>query len=155
MNVITLRSAKIEDLPILLEFEQGVIAAERPFVSTLKKNHINYYDISEMIEAEHIELIVAQIGDEIIGSGYARIEKPKSYHHYDFHAYIGFMYVKPAHRGKGISKKILDALIAWAKSREVYEIRLDVYNDNWPAVRAYEKAGFKKELVRMSLNVED
>ena len=36
--MITIRKATIEDLPVLLEFEQGVLRAERPMDRTLKGN---------------------------------------------------------------------------------------------------------------------
>ena len=37
MDQLKIRVATIKDLPLLLEFEQGVITAERPFDPTLKK----------------------------------------------------------------------------------------------------------------------
>ena len=69
MSTINIRKAKLEDLNILLEFEQGIITAERPYDPTLKEGKINYYDISKMIIAEHITVLVATIGSEIVGSG--------------------------------------------------------------------------------------
>lgn len=61
------------------------------------------------------------------------------------------MYVKPEHRGKGINKLVLDGLVNWAKSRNISEIRLDVYAQNESAVKAYEKAGFESLLVTMRM----
>ena len=155
MREILLRPARLEDLDILLEFEQGVILAERPFEPTLKPEHIHYYDIRQMIQSEDIALLVALIEDEIVGSGYARIEKAKPFQNHDYYAYLGFMYVKPEYRGKGINQKILEALILWARSKKIDEIRLDVFHENLPAVSAYEKAGFKKLLVKMRLDIGD
>ena len=40
------REATLKDLHTLLEFEQGIIAAERPFDGTLKEGEIHYYDLS-------------------------------------------------------------------------------------------------------------
>jgi hypothetical protein len=65
MSTINIRKAKLEDLNILLEFEQGIITAERPYDPTLKEGKINYYDISKMIIAEHITVLVATIGSEL------------------------------------------------------------------------------------------
>ena len=155
MTEILLRPALLEDLDTLLEFEQGVISAERPFEPTLKAGHINYYDIRQMIQSEDIELLVALIEDEIVGSGYARIEKAKPFQNHDYYAYLGFMYVKPEYRGRGINQKILEALILWARSKNIDEIRLDVFHNNLPAIRAYEKAGFKKLSVKMRLDAGD
>ncbi len=155
MDQITIRTAKSDDLAILLTFEQGVITFERPFDTTLKEGEIHYYDIDEMIKAPHVEVIVAELNNEIVGSGYARIENSKIYLKHPKHAYLGFMYVKPEHRGKGVNQKIIEALKQWAVGQGITELRLDVYNDNPSAIKAYEKAGFKKLLVEMRMGLSD
>lgn len=155
MEQIILRTAKPDDLETLLQFEQGVISAERPFDSTLKPGNINYYDLKEMMEDPAIEIIVAQSGNEIIASGYARIENAKLYLKHSKHAYFGFMYVRPDYRGKGVNQKIIKALQQWSAAKGISEIRLDVYYENVPAIKAYEKAGFSKHMIEMRMNLED
>ena len=153
MEQITTRTARLADLDILLEFEQGIVRAERPFDPTLKDGHINYYDIAAMIGAPHVEVVVAELESEIICSGYARIEDSKVYLKHPKHAYLGFMYVKPEYRGKGVNKKVVDALEGWAAKRGITEFRLDVYSENSPAIKAYEKIGFKKHLIEMRMEL--
>lgn len=153
MKKIIFRSALIDDLPVLYEFEQGIINAERPFDPTLKSGHINYYDIKAMIESKDTELIVALMDGEIIASAYVKSRKAKSYLKFKNYAYLGFMYVKPEYRGRGISHKVIEKLISWAKSRNLNELRLDVYDENLKAVRAYEKAGLKKHLIEMRMEI--
>jgi len=155
MAQLHIRSATILDIPTLRVFEQGVIAAERPFDSTLKPDPIRYYNIEEMISATHIEIVVAELQGEVIASGYARIEDSKHYFIHGRHAYCGFMYVTPEHRGKGVNKVILETLKNWARSNGITELRLDVYENNLPAINAYEKAGFTKFLVNMRMGLED
>lgn len=147
--MITTRTAKLEDLPTLLEFEQGIVAFERPYDLTLKDEKISYYDIKAMILSDEVEVIVAVDNEEVIGSGYARIETSKPYLKHQEFAYLGFMFVKNSHRGKGVNKLVIDALHAWVLSKNVYEVRLDVYAENPGAIKAYEKAGFKSLLVNM------
>lgn len=153
MSKINIRKARLEDLNILLEFEQGIITAERPYDPTLKEGKINYYDIEKMITATHIEVVVAEIGAKIVGSGYARIETAKPYLNHDNYAYLGFMYTDPQHRGKGVNAIIIEALKEWCLSQKITELRLDVYNDNPSAIRAYEKVGFKKHLLNMRVEL--
>jgi ribosomal protein S18 acetylase RimI-like enzyme len=153
MDEIIIRKAVLEDLNILLRFEQGVINTEKPFDITLKEKPV-YYDIVELITAPHIELVVAEYKNEIIGSGYARIETAKHYLRHQNHAYLGFMYVDPAHRGKGVNKKIIDTLEKWAAEKNIKELRLDVYNNNEPAIKAYEKVGFAKHMISMRKGIE-
>lgn len=153
MLEIVIREATIEDLPTLLEFEQGVIEAERPLDEFLKNGDLNYYNIEELITVETTNLLVAVHNGELVGSGYLRIEKSQPYNKNPKFGYIGFMYVKPAFRGQKISKKILEALKQWAKSKDLKELRLDVYNDNIPALKSYERFGFGKSLVNMRMNI--
>lgn len=153
MHNITIRKARPNDLKKLLEFEQGIITAERPFDPTLKEGKIHYYDIEKMISASHIEVLVAESDSEIIGSGYARLEAAKPYLNHKTYAYLGFMYTDPNHRGKGVNSRIIEALKDWCRSKDIFELRLDVYNDNAQAIKAYEKVGFKKHLINMRMGL--
>jgi GNAT superfamily N-acetyltransferase len=149
MEDIIIREATTDDIDTLLQFEQGVIAAERPFDETYKEDPINYYNLPNMIEAPHIHLVVAELNGEVIGSGYARIEKALHFLKHAHHAYLGFMYVLPLHRGKGVNKQVIERLGKWAIDNGITELRLEVFDDNKPAIKAYEKAGFSKLLVEM------
>ena len=154
MENIIIRKAVLKDLETLLSFEQALINVERPFDSTLKSGHPHYYDIEKLITATHVELVVAELEGEIIGSGYARIEDAKPYLQHQQHAYLGFMFVVPQQRGKGINKKIMDTLKAWSVSKNIAELRLDVYYKNESAIHAYEKAGFCKHMVEMRMGMK-
>ncbi|MFK7949097.1 MAG: GNAT family N-acetyltransferase [Saprospiraceae bacterium] len=149
----TIRKATLEDLPILLQFEQGIITAERPYDETLRKGHINYYDIQALIESKQAEVIVAEIDGEVVSSAYAKRKKSLPYLDHEYHAYLGFMFVKPSFRGQGINRLIIDRLYDWAKANDLREIRLEVYDGNDAAIRAYEKAGFKKNLIMMRTRI--
>lgn len=152
-GTILTRKATLKDIDTLLVFEQGVIKAERPFDTTLKPDPLHYYDIEEMITAAHIELVVAELDNKIIGSGYARLENSKHYLQHSKHAYLGFMYVDPNYRGKGVNQKIIEALKNWTISQNVTEMRLDVYFNNDMAIKAYEKAGFTKHMIEMRMGI--
>lgn len=153
-NFISVRKATLSDLPVLRAFEQGVVEAERPFDITLKRTDTLYYDIEEMIHAPHVELLVAEINGELAGCGYVRIEDSKMYLQHRQHAYLGFMYTHPAHRGKGVNHKIIGALKDWAIKQGVPELRLEVYVQNESAIKAYEKIGFTKHMYEMRLKAE-
>lgn len=151
----SVRKATLDDLPILLEFEQGVIEAERPMDPTIKDESINYYDISELITSDDSEVYVIENKREIIASGYAKIKSDRHYLKHEYQGYLGFMFVKKDHRGKGVNQLILNALINWCKEKEIFEIRLDVYDSNENALKAYTKAGFKKHMIHMRKDIRD
>ena len=127
-----------------------------PLDETIKQDeHIHYYDLAALIKSSGAHVVVAETAGEIVGSGYARLETSDDFRTHDTHAYLGFMYVKPEFRGRGINQIVLDELIAWAKSREVFEVQLEVYPHNVAAMRAYEKAGFVPNLLRMRMDVRN
>lgn len=155
MNNITIRTANITDLDQLLIFEQDLIKTERPFDPTLKPDPINYYDLKAMINAPDVELVIAETDNRIIASGYVRTEKSKHYLKHKLYAYLGFMYVLPEYRGRGINRLVLDRLNDWAAAQGLTELRLEVYYKNISAIKAYEKFGFKSHMVEMRYNVNE
>ncbi|MEM9929449.1 MAG: GNAT family N-acetyltransferase [Bacteroidota bacterium] len=152
--MITTRHATLADLPVLLEFEQGIILAERPMDPTLKPDPISYYDVGAMIADEEIAVMVAVDGDLIVGSGYAKAKASDHYVEPAVHCFLGFMFVRDAYRGQGINGLVTEALLTWARERGFTEVRLRVYDDNEGAIRAYEKVGFKRHLVEMRRKVQ-
>ena len=151
MDNIKIRTATLDDIDVLLEFEQGVIKAERPFDVTLGADPITYYNLVELIESDDASLVVAEIEGKIIGSGYALLKPARHYLNHEFYSYLGFMFTLPEYRGKGVNTKIIERLKQWSDSKGLKEIRLTVYDENHGAIRAYEKAGFKKHIIEMRL----
>jgi len=151
----TIRLATLQDLSTLLKFEQGLIEAERPMDVTIKDGNISYYDIFELIKNKDSDVFVVELNGDIVASGYARIKDDRHYLKHDKQGYLGFMFVPEEHRGKGLNKLIMKALLKWCKTRGIFEIRLDVYQDNLSAIKAYEKVGLKKHMITMRIDITD
>ena len=149
---IIIRDANQTDIDTLLHFEQEVITAERPFDPTLKAE-TTYYDLHSMMNDSNVKLVVAEVNEQVIGSGYARIEKSKHFSQHSHHAYLGFMYVVPAFRGRGINGKIIECLKNWAQKQGLTEMRLEVYQGNTAAIKAYEKFGFSMLVIEMRCGI--
>lgn len=148
-NEITVREADIKDLPTLLDFEQQIIHAERPFDPTIREGNINYYNLKDLVLSNDAHVLVACSDEEIVASGYAVIKEARHYLNHKNYGYLGFMYTVPKFRGRGINGRIMDTLRNWVYSKGLTEVRLTVYDDNEPAIRAYEKVGFKKHIIEM------
>ncbi|MEM8510417.1 MAG: GNAT family N-acetyltransferase [Bacteroidota bacterium] len=154
MESIVVRDAVLDDLPVLLDFEQEIIKAERPFDPTIQSGSVNYYNLSDYIADATVKVVVAQYGNEIVGSGYALRKSARHYLDHNEYAYLGFMYVLPAFRGKGINQGITQKLMEWAREQGLFEVRLTVYENNIPAIKAYEKSGFEKHLNEMRIRLK-
>lgn len=152
MENITIRKATEKDLDTLYQFEQGVIEAERPFDPTLRAGLIHYYDLIGLSRSTKAHLVVAETGNRIVASGYARIDSSEAFLQHTHHAYIGFIYVVPELRGHGISKKVIEELRRWSAEQGIQELRLEVYVENASAIKAYEKMGVIKHMIEMRMN---
>ena len=154
-SIPKVRKAKSKDVRVLQEFKLGLIQVELPMDETIKEDTTTYYDLHELIQSPDSEIFVVELDKKIVASGYAKIMADRPYLKHDKQGYLGFMFVPETLRGRGFNKLILDALMKWCKERGIFEIRLDVYDVNKAALRAYEKAGFKKHLINMRLNIEN
>ncbi|OQD41521.1 GNAT family N-acetyltransferase [Croceivirga radicis] len=154
MENVILRDARLEDLKTLKEFEQEIIRAERPFDPTIRPDPISYYNLEAYIKSQDVKVVVAEKDGQLVASGYALIKKARHYLDHDTYAFLGFMYTVPEVRGQGINAKIVAVLTQWAKKQGLEEVRLTVYQDNTPAIKAYEKSGFKSHINEMRLRLE-
>jgi GNAT superfamily N-acetyltransferase len=150
---VTTRRATNADLPKLNEFLQMLVEAERPFNPTLKEGEIFYYGLKALLVEERTAVLVIETDGEIIGSGYAQIRSAKAYEQHESFGYLGFMFVTPEFRGKGLNALLLNELKQWVISKGITEVRLQVYSENNAAVSAYEKVGFKKLLTTMRCDI--
>jgi ribosomal protein S18 acetylase RimI-like enzyme len=148
---VIIREASPEDISALLDLEQRVIEAEKPFNASIKTEKTHYYDLDDLISSKDSCLIVVESDGNIIATGYAQIRASKVALDHDQHSYLGFMFVSPEHRGKAINKKVMNHLIEWSKSRGLTDFYLDVYSQNDSAIKAYQKAGFEPCIMEMKL----
>ena len=154
MNV-TLQKATLKDIPVLSQFEQGLIRDERPFDPTIRPDPVHYYNLKALITDPNTHFLMAWVDQKAVASGYATQKTPRHYLDHTAYAYLGFMYTLPEYRGNGINGRIVRALKKWALGRGLQEMRLTVYPGNQPALKAYEKVGFSPHLLEMRLREEE
>lgn len=150
-KILNFREATLNDVSQLLDLEQSLIDAERPLNTELKADNTTYYDIPSLINDVDSYLIVLELGGKISATGYAQIRRSKRALKHSVHSYMGFMYVAAKLRGKGINRALVEQLIAWSKEKGTQAFYLDVYANNAPAIRAYEKLGFKASTLEMKI----
>ena len=57
-------------------------------------------------------------------------------------AHLGSMWVAPSHRRLGIGRKLVHAIIEWARLRGADTLQLTVTSNNDPAIEFYKSLGF-------------
>ncbi len=95
----------------------------------------------DLTEAQNTEAIfAADAQDELVGMIGIRIRVGQKTRHA---ATIWGVYVRPAWRGQRLCAAMMTACIEWAVQREIKTLKLAVVTTNTPAVKAYERMGFK------------
>lgn len=146
---IRCRPATAGDLPVLNRFQRDIIRTEAPFIKGRKHDDYSYYDLGALLESSHAEVVVAEIDNTVVGSGYVQQRASRHYYRNPHHGYVGFMYTLPGYRGRGVARAVLNTLGQWAKAHGMDELRLDVFSDNDTAISAYTAAGFAPTMVTM------
>jgi ribosomal protein S18 acetylase RimI-like enzyme len=109
---------------------------------------------SQLAEPDII-VLVAERNGEVVGYTYAGLEGP------DYMALrgpAGALYdivVDPEHRGRGVGRALLDATLAALKERGAPRVVLSTAEQNEPAQRLFERAGFRRTMIEMTRELDD
>ncbi len=123
----------IEDLFNVSTFEEL-----KPKLTTVKQRR----RIREILKHPARVLLVAELDGRIAGL----LDVENSPRRRLQHAGMLHLSVQPEFRRIGIATAMMKAAIGWAKENRVIEkLTLEVFRTNRPAIRLYEKTGFKRE----------
>jgi ribosomal protein S18 acetylase RimI-like enzyme len=81
--------------------------------------------------------LVASEGDALVGMAVGFVEEGRD------HAHLVAMWVAPDVRRRGIGRRLVSEVVAWARARGLAAVKLDVTVDNDAARRLYEACGFR------------
>lgn len=143
------RKAERSELKTILSLSpqaifDGTLGEVRP--SNLKMESL----VSPLLEKGSFYLVAA---DEEEIFGWLLLGTAKDQFTDRAHGFIYEIYVLKDYRGRGFSKELMNAAIGHFQQEGYEEVRLSAKAGN-PAVRIYEKAGFKTRTVSMSLNIK-
>lgn len=98
-------------------------------------------EISKLDEAEYEKILVAVCNGEVIGTmAYKKINEET--------AEIKRVYIYPEHRGNGIAKKMLDAILDMIKANKYKKVIIETWENFISGRRFYEKNNFVLENVQ-------
>jgi ribosomal protein S18 acetylase RimI-like enzyme len=109
---------------------------------------------SQLDSADAFVLVAVQ-GDEVIGYAYAGMEGT------DYMALrgpAGALYdlvVDPAHRGRGVGRRLLEAAIERLVARGAPRVVLSTAEHNAVAQRLFARAGFRRTMIEMTRELDD
>ena len=121
------------------------------FVSTLEEEqNCTLEQIKQRLQTNYI--LGAFNNDKLLGTLVFMEQEKQKFKHIGI---LGGMYVDPDYRGRGVNRKIIGRLKQWSISQDITEMRLDVYDNNLTAIKAYEGAGFTKHMVEMRMGLHE
>ncbi len=141
---IVIREANIADAQSFRELrlealENSPIAFSADYQKNLNHPAKYWEDLLTPHPDESAMFIVEYVSKLIGMTGVMRGNSPKTRHS----VWIWGVYITPAWRGLHIAEEIIRTCCEWAKARKVVMAKLGVAAVNQPAIRCYERCGFK------------
>ena len=157
----TVRRATSADLPAIgrlgaLLVEEHHDFDARRFLAARQRTPADYASfMGTQLEDPDIAVLVAEDNGHVIGYAYAAVEG------YDYMALRGpagvlhDVIVDSEHRGRGVGRLLLDATLAYLKSRGAPRVILWTAERNEPAQRLFASVGFRRTMIEMTRELDD
>jgi ribosomal protein S18 acetylase RimI-like enzyme len=111
--------------------------------------------LASQIEERDVIVLVAEENRTVIGYAYAGVE-PTDY--MSLRGPAGVLHdivVDPEHRGRGVGRLLLEAALAFLRSRGAPRVVLSTAARNAPAQRLFASAGFRQTMIEMTRELEE
>ena len=111
--------------------------------------------MSTQLEDPNKAVLLADDSGDVVGYAYATVEG------YDYMALRGpagilhDIIVEPEHRGRGVGRLLLDAALAFLRSRGVPRVVLSTAERNVAAQRLFTSVGFRRTMIEMTRELDD
>ena len=160
MNPVV-RRATSADLPQIGRLGALLIAEHhdfdsRRFLAPRPRTPVDYASfLGTQIDDPDVAVLVADHDGDVVGYAYAAIVG------YDYMALRGpagalhDVIVDPAFRRRGVGRLLLDATLAYLKSRGAPRVVLSTAVQNEPAQRLFASLGFRRTMIEMTRELDD
>lgn len=143
-GAIMIRPSKLADASRFRELRLGALQdSPTAFSMDYEKasiQSIKHWEEMLIMNDQESTIFFAEHGGQLVGmTGIARGRSQKTRHSAD----VWGVYVTPQWRSLHIAEGLVKSCLEWAKARSVVIARLGVTTSNKPAIRCYERCGFK------------
>jgi ribosomal protein S18 acetylase RimI-like enzyme len=126
------------------------------FIAPTRQTASSYASfLGTQLESPDVAVLVAEENGRVIGYVYAGVE---GYDYMSFRGPAGALYdiiVEPACRGRGVGRLLLEATLAFLKSRGASRVVLMTAEQNETAQRLFASAGFRATMIEMTRELDD
>ena len=149
---VVIRNARVKDskkaLPVwdeFMDYHRRVSTMDSNLVKNAGEMWLKYFE--RHVRSRTRKAIVAERNGEIVGYLIGELQKRPPIFETPRQAYIDNIGVLERERNKGIGSLMLEAFAEWAKEKKMPSIILNVVVENNPAIRLYEKHGYKTTIL--------
>lgn len=96
--------------------------------------------------------LLAEVGGEVVGYLAGRVEKETTLRPWRV-AELESMYVRGGHRSRGVGARLVGGFLGWAEQQGAGRASVTAYATNGPAIRFYERAGFRPKKVSLEREI--
>lgn len=153
---INLRKASLSDLELLLEMGYELFLIEKKFEPSMvffKEKAKDRY-IHQLKNPDALFLLL-YVNEEIAGYCYAHLELIEHLDISQPECELEVIYLYPAFRKQGLSSLLLSEAIKWAKEKNAFRIKTDIFSANKVSILAFERQGFQANDVTYVLNISN
>ena len=163
--MINIRKAKLNDIALVLNFENGLLDSAHEIMNKFTSDHFvdfklrsDYKEkllkyIKGRIYSKNDAIFIAEYKGKPVGHMIISIKKNFPIFEMEYYGRINTVFIKKEFRGKGISSKLKDESVKWFKRKGINRISLNVFPDNKIAIGAYEKWGLSLSLLEMRMTI--
>jgi ribosomal protein S18 acetylase RimI-like enzyme len=156
---LAIRHADRDDLPRVAQLAAQLVRLHhsfdprRFFLEEPVERGYEWWLGRELENADAI-ILVATLGEEIVGYAYATVEKRDWNLLLDRYAGLHDVFVDDTARVRGVAEKLLRALLAEAKQRGAPRVVLMSAVQNASAQRVFARVGFRPTMIEMMCEVD-
>ena len=153
--MIKIRRATIRDLYLIRNFNQELFNDSKRFdkILNLRRPDKNLKYYGSKIKGKNSVAFISEVRDKPVGYLIGSIAKVESYRTFKKMAEAENMFILSEYRKKEIGKKLMQAFIAWAKSKKVKNIKVSIYEKNDSSINFHKKMGFSDYFKTMEAKI--
>ncbi|HEY2378267.1 MAG TPA: GNAT family N-acetyltransferase [Gemmatimonadaceae bacterium] len=156
MPEIIVRRATLNDMPTVGRLGALLVRThyefdKKRFIPATRHTAEGYgHFLGTQLEDPDVCVLVAEQDGDVIGYTYAAVEGKDWMSLRDSAGVIHDIIVDPDRRQHGVGRKLLDATLAFLKERGSPRVVLSTAEQNEPAQRLFERAGFRRTMIEMT-----
>jgi ribosomal protein S18 acetylase RimI-like enzyme len=157
MGAITIRPARLPDLPDLLALHRRLDELQRPWRLFPPRRGFHAQMEARFradVQREDVAFVVACDGADLVGMAVGEVGRPSSFSD-EAAVEVSSVVVDPAHRNRGVARALVMEILAFARDHGVSRMTVRVFAQNEDALRFWSGIGFSTRIVQMTGTLEE